>query len=190
MKLNSQKEILRYNVRILRPEEYKLLLSGCSRHEYRTMLQALLYTGMRYIEMKRFQRFPSWFDGNGFIHLPKDAVLKDKRTQMERFVRLNPQGKLVIEYFVQLRRKLPSYQSWSMNMKCWARRAGLSEKGLSSKTLRKTWESWLMFYYPQRSMDVALSQGHTTVTSLQHYLNMPFDERDKIYMKEFVEGWI
>ena len=32
--------------------------------------------------------------------------------------------------------------------------------------------------------------GHTTVTSLQHYHNMPFDERDKIYMKEFVEGWI
>jgi len=90
------KEILRFNVRILRPQEYKKLLSGCSKPDMRTMLQALLYTGMRYIEMKRFQKYPSWFDNVQFIHLPRDAVHKHKRTQMERFVRLNPQGKLIM----------------------------------------------------------------------------------------------
>ena len=184
------KEILRFNVRILRPAEYKQLLNGCSKPDMRTMLQALLYTGMRYIEMKRFQKYTSWFDGNGFIHLPREAVLKKARTQMERFVRLNPQGKLIIEYFVQMKRPLPSYQSWSENMKCWARRGGLSETGLGSKTMRKTWESWIMFYYPKHSMDVALSQGHNTVTSLRHYLNMPFTDMDRVEMKEFVEGWI
>ena len=185
----ADKEILKFKVRILRPYEYKLLLKGCGKPELRTMLQALLYTGMRYIEMKRFQKYPSWFDGNQFIHLPKDAVHKHKRTQMERIVRLNSQGKLIIEYFNQLRRPLPSYQSWSENMKCWARRSGLSEIGLGSKSMRKTWESWLMFYYPSRSMEVALSQGHNTVTSLQHYLGMPFTETDRIQIKEFVEGW-
>ena len=183
------KEILRFNVRILRPTEYKQLLSGCNKPDMRTMLQALLYTGMRYIEMKRFQNYPSWFDNDQFIHLPREASLKKKRTQMERFVRLNPQGKLIIEYFTQMKRGLPSYQSWSENMKCWARRGGLSETGLGSKTMRKTWESWLMFYYPKRSMEVALSQGHTTVTSLQHYLGMPFTDTDRMQIKQFVEGW-
>ncbi|GAH15823.1 unnamed protein product, partial [marine sediment metagenome] len=57
------------------------------------------------------------------------------------------------------------------------------------KTTRKTWESWLMFFYPQRAMEIALSQGHTTVTSLQHYLGMPFTEVDRVEMAQFVEGW-
>jgi hypothetical protein len=39
-------------------------------------------------------------------------------------------------------------------------------------------------------MDVALSQGHNTVTSLRHYLNMPFDDVDKMKMKPYVAGWI
>ena len=74
-------------------------------------------------------------------------------------------------------------------MKCWARRGGLTEVGLSSKTLRKTWESWLMFYYPKRVMEIALSQGHNTVTSLQHYLGLAFTEIDRMEMKEFIDGW-
>ena len=47
-----------------------------------------------------------------------------------------------------------------------------------------------MFYYPKHSMDVALSQGHNTVTSLRHYLNMPFTDMERMEMKQFVEGWI
>ena len=183
------KEMLRYNVRILRPHEYKFLLNGCAKQDYRTMLKTMLYTGMRYIELKRFQKYPSWFDPNGFIHLPKEAVRKQARTQLERIVRLNPSGKHVVEYFINLKRQLPSYQSWSENMKCWARRGGLTEVGLSSKTLRKTWESWLMFYYPKRVMEIALSQGHNTVTSLQHYLGLAFTEIDRMEMKEFIDGW-
>lgn len=60
---------------------------------------------------------------------------------------------------------------------------------ICSKTTRKTMESWLTFYYPGRSLEIALSQGHTTVTSLRHYLNMPFTEVDRLQMKEYVEGW-
>jgi len=38
-------------------------------------------------------------------------------------------------------------------------------------------------------MEVAQSQGHTTMTSLQHYMNSPFTEEDKLTMKNYVEGW-
>ena len=140
--------------------------------------------------MVRFQRNPEWFDGE-FIHLPKEASKKPQRTQLERWVRLNNQGKMAVQYFIALERTLPSYQSWSENMKCWARRGGLNDtEGLSSKTTRKTWESWLMFYYPQHLAMITLSQGHTQIISMQHYVNMPFTEADRVSIRDYIEGWI
>ena len=139
--------------------------------------------------MKRFQKHTSWYDGVQFIHLPKESVHKNKRVQMERVVRLNPPGRIIIEYFLNSKHLLPSYQTWQENLQTWARRSNLSSLGLCSKTTRKTWESWLTFFYPTRSLEIALSQGHTTVTSLRHYLNMPFTEVDRLQMKEYVDGW-
>lgn len=183
-----RQEIIRMGVRILRPKEYQAVLAGCKKPHHRTMLQALLYTGMRYIELQRFQKYPSWFTGD-FIHLPKIADRKKKRTQPERWVRLNQQGKMIIEYFLQMKEELPAYQNWRDNMRRWAERGGISPDGMGVKTTRKTWESWLMFYYPGYMADITLSQGHDTVTSIQHYLNMPFTEVDHLEMKNYVEGW-
>jgi hypothetical protein len=154
--------------------------------------------------MQRFQECPSWFDGD-FVHLPKEASRKVKRTQQERWVRLNNQGKMIVQYFNNIKTPMPSYQSWNQNLACWAFRAGFPEAikkktkdgsdvyvcpGLSVKTTRKTWESWLMFYYPQQIAMITLSQGHTQLTSLQHYINMPFTETDRIEIRNYVEGWI
>lgn len=182
--------ILRQGVRILRPKEFRALLKACTKPHHRTMLQALLYTGMRYIELDRFQKYPSWFDGQ-FIHLPKLADRKVLRTQPERFVRLNQPGRMIIEYFLQLGEPLPAYQNWRDNMRRWGEHAGLDPTGLGVKTTRKTWESWLMFFYKTNHMaDVTLSQGHDSLTSLNHYLNMPFTEVDRLEMKDYVEGWV
>lgn len=183
-----KQEIVRMGVRILRPKEYEAVLSCCTKPHHRTMLQTLLYTGMRYIELQRFQKYPSWFTGD-FIHLPRMADRKVKRTQPERWVRLNQQGKMIVEYFRQVKEPLPAYQNWRDNMKRWAERAGLSSEGMGCKTLRKTYESWLMFYYPGYMADITLSQGHDTITSIKHYLNMPFTEVDNLQMKNYVEGW-
>lgn len=192
MELNNQQfknPIILHKTRILRPKEYKALLAGCPKIEYKTMLQALLYTGLRYIELQRFQRNPQWFDGE-FIHLPSEASKKKLRTQKERWIRLNNQGRMVIQFFITVKNKVPTYQSWTENLKCWARRGGLEDVGLSVKTTRKTWESWLMFYYPEQMPLITLSQGHTQLISLQHYLNMPFTEADRIEIKNYVEGWV
>jgi len=182
-------DIIRMGVRILRPKEYEAVLRGCMKQHHRTMLQALLFTGMRYIELQRVQEYPSWFNGE-FVHLPYQlGEKKVKRTQPERWVRLNQQGRMIMEYFTQLKEEMPAYQNWRDNMRRWAKAGGISPNGLGCKTLRKTWESWLMFYYPGYMADITLSQGHDTVTSIQHYLNMPFTEVDQVQMKSYVEGW-
>jgi len=181
--------IIRQNTRILRPKEFEALLVGCPKIEYKTMLQALMYTGMRYIEMKRFQKHPEWFDGD-FVHLSEEASKKKKRTQKERWVRLNNQGKIIIQFFVKLEKSLPTYQSWIENLRCWASRVNLDPKGINVKTTRKTWESWLMFNHPTQIALITLSQGHTALTSLQYYVNMPFTEADSIGIRNYVQGWI
>ena len=184
-----KKPIIRQNTRILRPNEFKALLDGCPKIEYKTLLQSLLYTGMRDIEMKRFQSHPDWYDGD-FIHLPQEASRKKKRKQRERWVRLNNQGKMIIEYFIKTNTRLPSYQSWSENLRCWCRRANLDSLGMSVKITRKTWESWLMFSYPTQIAMITLSQGHTALTSLEHYVNMPFTESDRVEIRNYVQGWM
>ena len=55
--------------------------------------------------------------------------------------------------------------------------------GLCPKTLRKTWESWLVFY-PRHIHLIFLSQGHNNLTSLQHYINLPFTEQDRKEMRK------
>lgn len=204
---NGKQPIMRNNVRILRPGECKQLIDNIPKPEMKALFRGLLFTGMRYIEMKRFQKHPSWFDGE-FINLPKESVHKHLRTQLERSVRLNPIGRMAIEHFLNVKKKLPTYQTWQENLACWAFHAELRDSelvtrkgdgtykykyrchGLCSKTTRKTYESWLVYYFPDRITEVVLSQGHNQITSIKHYLNMPFNEHDKIDMREFVDGWI
>ena len=50
---------------------------------------------------------------------------------------------------------------------------------VNNKTFRKTWESWLVFYYPDTALQIALAQGHTNTTQYEHYLNIPFDDEDR-----------
>lgn len=73
-------------------------------------------------------------------------------------------------------------------MKRWAENAGLNPEHLCAKTLRKTWESWLVFCYPERLPQILLNQGHTAITSIAHYLNMPFLPEDREAMRPYVEG--
>ncbi len=47
--------ILKNKVRILRPNEYKLIESEILKMHHKVMLQALLFSGMRFIELKRLK---------------------------------------------------------------------------------------------------------------------------------------
>ena len=159
------------------------------KQEHKTMVNTLLLSGMRYVEAQRFQSNPQWFDGE-FIHLPEMAVKKQKRKQKNKVIILNSLGRQIIPYFLQLSKKLPCSETWKTNLRRWTEKAGLSKEGVNVRTTRKTWESWLLSKYPTRVMEITLSQGHTSITSIQHYLGVGFNEVDKREMEEYVNGWI
>ncbi len=174
--------------RILRPSEYEVLREGAMKLENQTLLDACLLLGARYKECGRIQQNSKWFDGN-FIHLPAEAQQKVKRKQTERWIRLSSRGTAILPFFFETR-KMPAVQAWNENLLRWARRKDLDPVGITARCLRKTYESWLIFSFPAATNLVYLSQGHTTLTSLQHYVNLPFLDEDKKLMKPWVEGWI
>ena len=181
------KAILKGQVRILRPSEYEQLREGAETLENQTRSDALLLTGLRYIEAQRLQTNPGWVDGR-FIHLPASAQRKVKRLQRERWIRLSSKGASLLPYFFKTK-PLPTWRGWTQNMQRWAGNSRLDPIGLGPKTLRKSWESWLVASYPERVLEVFLSQGHTQMTALSHYLGLPFTQTDKEGMKEWVAGW-
>ncbi len=167
---------------ILRPSEFKQISNMVSR-KYEIIFSALLLTGMRYEELVRFRQHPEWFDGS-FIHLPPETGQKKvKRQSPERWVRLSIAGKAMIKSLFDI--SLPSVESADQYIHY---TFPLIEH-FSVKSFRKTWESWLVFYYPGKEILIAESQGHTSVIQFKHYLNMPFTDKDRLEMKDYVEGW-
>jgi len=181
------KPIIKGGVRVLRPMEYELLWKGAGNQENQTRLDALLLTGLRYVEAQRLQQNSDWLDGR-FVHLPASAQKKVLRQQRERWIRLSDKGRTIVRYFFKAK-ALPSWSGWSHNLVRWAEYCKLDPIGLVPKTTRKTWESWLVSSYPERFPEIVVSQGHTSFISVNHYLGLPFDRRDKEDMQEWVSGW-
>ena len=215
------------NTRVLRPCEYRALYNAVPKKNYKTILNALLLTGMRYVEMKRFQKNPEWFDGD-FIHLPKEAERKiaskpKKRLNINKMIpgltkqqveavsllmsskgkqrkprghtgrdiRLNSLGKTVVSYFIDVETPLPCWQTWKDNLRRWAVKGGLDPAYINVKTTRKTFESWLFSVYGSGKLtEITMSQGHTSGTSVLHYLKVGFRKEDVTDMSEYVSGWI
>jgi len=178
------------NVRVLRPWEYKLLRSGITKKEHRVNFEALLFSGMRYVEAVRLLEKPEMYEPrNGRIHLDSFAIRKKLIKLKERYVILNPLGKYIVEAFISQNHPLPSYNVWTDNLIRWASNSGLDPRRLSPKTTRKTWESWLVTKYPMMTNIVFTSQGHNDFVALKHYVTLPFNEQDKKDMEEFVYGW-
>jgi integrase len=175
-------------VRILRPIEYEQLREGAKILDNQTRLDVLLLTGLRYVEAQRLRKNPDWLDTK-FIHLPEYAQKKAKRKQKERWIKLSGNGITVLPYFFKTS-PLPTWGAWTENLERWAARTGLDPEGMSPKTTRKTWESWMVASYPERVLEVFLSQGHSEMTSLTHYLNLPFTAVDRLQMKDWVLGWV
>ena len=188
---NPKAEIITVkNVRILRPWEAKKLIDSIPKKSQRLIFEALLYSGMRYIEAQRLLEKRSMFEPNNKrIHLDNYAIRKAKIKMKERYVVLSPVGVRVIESFIDSIDKLTDYKTWTENLIRWANFAGISPNRIGSKTTRKTWESWLMTYYPHLTNHIFLSQGHNDMVALKHYVTIPFNDDDKNQMKEFVYGW-
>jgi len=174
------------NVRILRPNEIRKLINAIPKNVNRERFETLLYTGCRYTELIDVQGKKERID-EGFIRIKNTkAMVKDKF----RYVRLNTHGVRAVDYFMRHEKKLPSYVTWNENLRRWSKMANLNPSGISVKSTRKTWESFLVTMYPTSIIEIFLSIGHESTTALKHYLQLPFTDRDKEEMKYYTDGWI
>ena len=184
------KPILKGGVRILRPSEYESLREAIPKMAHQIIMDTALLTGMRWVELERFKKNPKWYDSQGgYIFLPPEASQKKKRTLRERYVYLSSRGRAIIPLFLKLEKEIPGRVTWRENLRRWSQSAGVDPIGLSVKTTRKTWESWLVSSYPERVLLIAMSQGHTQLTAMQHYLNLPFSEGEKQKIRGYTAGW-
>ena len=169
-------------VRVLRPSEYKLIKEAVKRDK-QILLDSLLLTGMRYEELLRLRKNEDWLSGK-FVYLPEWAERKAKRKQKERVINLSIMGRSILPQLFRI--NVPSRSAFDK----WLHYNFLLIEGLSAKTFRKTYGSWLLSLHPERLMDIALSQGHDELTELNHYAKNGFEDRDKQEMKEWIEGWV
>ncbi len=177
----------KFEVRILRPVEFEKIRDAMD-PDTRRICTSLLLTGMRYAELQRFRENPDWLDGK-FVYLPRGSMLKVKAKQRERAIRLSDMGKTLIQDLFLAPHPLPELPALDMKLRRLSKKI-LEGSPINNKTFRKTWESWLVFYYPDKALQIALSQGHTTTTQYEHYLNIPFEDDDRKEMRKWVEGWI
>jgi len=185
-----KKPILKVNVRILRPLEYDRLREAIPKMYHQIFLDTLLYTGMRYVEAQRFQEYSDWYDKETrTIHIPSQGSKKRKRKMKDRYVHLNQAGSNTISLFLKLKKDLPSRPIWYQDLRRWAEYAGVDKKGICPKMTRKTWESWLFIAYPKATVQISMSQGHTQLTAMKHYLNLPFTDMEREEIKKRVAGW-
>jgi hypothetical protein len=192
-----QQPIIVTGVRILRPWEYVVLRNELN-PDQQVILDSLLLTGMRYEELLRFRNNQDWLDeDSGNIHLPEWAMRKGKKlsrnVQKDRFIRLSIRAKGVTPNLFRV--NVPGRVSFDqmLKRKAWkaaSRNNVFMPDRISQKTMRKTMASWLRVYYPAALDHIFLSMGHSMITELRHYLGIPFSDRDKQEMKEWIEGWI
>lgn len=177
----------KFFTRVLYPQEY-LRLWRATPDKYKIVLDFLLTSGVRYVEGQFIQKHPEVYDINRqYIQLPSGVEKKQKQVFRSRFITLSDYGnKITPQFFNAIR--MPARCNWDIDLKRWAARAGLDITGISSKTTRKTCESWLMMFYKDRQAHILLRQGHIKETEIKHYLAIPFNEHDISLMKLYVDG--
>lgn len=181
--------IIKQGSRILPPDEYLLIRKSLKSH-HQILLDGLIFTGMRGEEFWRFLQNPKWYDPDRMvIHLPRQASFKVRSKQRERDIHLSNWGQQVIERVFDKDLETISRVAWRGDLLRAAKRAGINPEGIVPKMTRKTWESWLVSSFPSMTVQIALSQGHTSLTAMEHYLNLSFTSTEKEDMKKYVSGF-
>ncbi len=172
--------------RVFRPDEISEMRKHMN-YEEKINFDMCLLLGGRYLEDVRIQNNSAWYDGEKFVHITEH---KAKRIAPNRAIRLSSRGINTIEHFFNNDKKLPSVQHFDKKLKEWSVLAGLGIEGVSARSLRKTWESWLVASFPSHISTIYGSQGHSELTSLQAYQNTGFTDEDISKMREWVEGYV
>lgn len=176
-------------IRVLTPGEYQRLKNAIPKKRHRILLDILLITGMRYVEVQRLWDHHEWYlKKENMIHLPQEAQRKQKRTQQERTIHPLPSMfELLLDDFFE-ERKPPAESNWNRDLRKWAEAAGLNPYGLSAKTTRKTIESWMIKAHVLES-SVCLRQGHDSLTSMRHYQGLAFSDDEVRDIQKQLTAW-
>lgn len=187
----TKKQITGHYKRVLHVVEYEALRKGSGKFSNQLRLDLELLTAGRYRELRELQWNKQWFEwDNNSLHIKEHKIFRVRKTP-QRYIHLSTLGKAQVETFLNSKNiVLSSYSAMGENLKRWAERADIDPRGLTVKCFRKTYESWLMFYYPEKSFSIFQSVGHTPEVAMKHYVNTPFTEEDKILMKKYIEGWM
>jgi integrase len=209
--LVSVAAILKNKVRVLIPSEFEALMRVITKDSLKKLVQVLLLTGMRYVEVLRLKKYPGCFDPNRKVIHFKSG--KKAAVNNERYIHLTPAGVTAVQAFIDDERvTYPSPQGMTLNLVRWSALAGLEASpelvneiynkgandgrmrkntgGMSVKTFRKSWESWLAISFPYKLDMIALSQGHETGTAIAHYLAVPFSDDEKAQILTYTAGWM
>lgn len=187
--------------RVLTPDEVRSIQNVITKPSSRALFDLMLYTGLRLSEVKQIVDNPAIVDKKRRIITISSS--KKEATQKTRNVHLCDNGVMAVREFLnQKEMKVPSSPSaWQMNLIRWCKSARIEPLagkdplgngnifGITVRTTRKTLESWLLTAYPDRSVYIALSQGHTVLVQLQHYLNLSYTDEERAEIKEQVKGW-
>jgi integrase len=200
--IQQQKPIIQHHptneTRILRPSEFEKLCNVV-REKQRLQLQIMLLTGMRYSELRIFYKHPEWFNGK-ILRIPD--ILKFDELTMSRMVlryarkiRLSEMGRQVLPLFFEKSVKFPLRCSMDTNLKLWAYKAKIDDRGMTTKTLRKTWESWILKKYNKRLGEnytiLLSSQGYNNINEIfAKYLSFDFTIDDIYEMGKYTKGWM
>jgi len=184
--------------RVLTPGEVTLIREVISKPSNRALFDLMIYSGLRLEEVRQLVEHPEIFNEERKSILIRSK--KVKATQKTRNVILSDKGVDAVKAFIQSPKMPSSSSAWQMNLIRWSRQAGLSPLpdrsgeagnvyGINVRTSRKTWESWLVTAYPNRAVEIAMSQGHTESVAIKHYLNCNFTREEKDSILNEVMGW-
>lgn len=177
------------DIRILTPREYETLRAAILKDRHKTLLDILLITGMRYIEVSRLYQHPEWYNTKrNIINLPEEAQKKKKRKQQKRTIHPLPSMfSYLFKDFIEDKQP-PSEAAWNKDLQRWAQAANINPYGISAKTTRKTIESWSIAGGIIES-SVCLRQGHDNLTSMRHYQGLAFSEDEIRDIKKKLTDW-
>jgi integrase len=176
------------DVRILTVADYKKLKSAIPKEHHQNLLDVLLITGMRYEEILRLHCHKDWYNAmRNIIHLPEEAQQKKKRKQKERTI--NP---LPGAFDAKMKAffngpKPPNQNTWDVDMRRWAEKAGIKPYGIGVKTTRKTIECWLINTGHEIPY-VCQRQGHDMLTSVNHYQKWAFSRSEIADIEDYLKS--
>lgn len=183
--------------RVLSPAEASAIRSAIVRPSSRALFDILLYSGLRFSEVRQLAADPSIFDQErGMIAI---RSTKAKARQVGRNVILGDRGRAAVAAFLEAGAKVPAHvTAWQQNLIAWSKAAGLAPlpgsaagnpAGITARTTRKTWESWLLAACPAEITRITLSQGHNETIALRHYLNVSWTVEEREAIQVEVTGW-